>query len=57
MSSVIHESAIIDAGALIGEDTRVWHWTHICSGAKIGEHCSFGQNVFVGNEVVICSHD
>jgi UDP-2-acetamido-3-amino-2,3-dideoxy-glucuronate N-acetyltransferase len=31
----------------------VWHWAHICSGAKIGTGCSFGQNVFVGNDVVI----
>ena len=48
-----HETAIIDPGATIGEGSRVWHWVHICSGAKIGERCSFGQNVFVGNKVVI----
>ncbi|MEO2216689.1 acyltransferase, partial [Chromobacterium vaccinii] len=33
--------------------TRVWHWVHICGGAKIGKGCSFGQNVFVGNDVLI----
>ena len=49
----IHETAIVDAGAEIGEGTRVWHWVHICGGAKIGRNCSFGQNVFVGNRVVI----
>src|ERR1700752_2201289 len=48
-----HETAIIDNGAQIGEATRVWHWVHICGGAKIGERCSLGQNVFVGNDVVI----
>lgn len=53
MSPSIHESAIVDIGAQIGSGTRIWHWTHICSGAKIGRQCTFGQNVFVGNEVVI----
>jgi UDP-2-acetamido-3-amino-2,3-dideoxy-glucuronate N-acetyltransferase len=43
----------VDEGAQIGNGTRVWHFVHICSGAKIGEKCSFGQNVFVGNRVVI----
>jgi UDP-2-acetamido-3-amino-2,3-dideoxy-glucuronate N-acetyltransferase len=49
----IHPTAIVDEGALIGEATRIWHWVHICSGARIGERCSFGQNVFVGNDVQI----
>ncbi len=49
----IHSTAIVDAGARIGDDTRIWHWTHICAGAVIGRDCSFGQNVFVGNQVVI----
>ncbi|MBK1647772.1 N-acetyltransferase [Rhabdochromatium marinum] len=48
-----HSSAIIDEGARIGTDTRIWHWVHICAGARIGARCSFGQNVFVGNDVVI----
>ena len=48
-----HESAIVDEGAEIGAGSRVWHFVHICSGAKIGEKCSFGQNVFVGNKVTI----
>lgn len=50
---MIHETAIIDEGAQLGEGCRVWHWVHICSGAKIGNDCSFGQNVFVGNDVQI----
>jgi len=49
----VHSTAIIDPGAQIGERTRIWHWVHICSGARIGQDCSFGQNVYVGNEVVI----
>ena len=53
MSYAAHPSAIIDAGAQIGEGSRIWHWVHICAGARIGERCSFGQNVFVGNDVVI----
>lgn len=50
---IIHPTAIVDEGAQIGEGSKVWHWVHICSGAKIGERCSFGQNVFVGNDVTI----
>lgn len=53
MNYTKHESAIVDAGATIGAGTRVWHWVHICGGARIGERCSLGQNVFVGNKVVI----
>jgi len=53
VSYTAHPSAIIDAGAQIGEGSRIWHWVHICAGARIGERCSFGQNVFVGNDVVI----
>ena len=49
----VHPTAIIDDGAQIGADTRVWHWVHICGGARIGAGCSFGQNVFVGNDVII----
>lgn len=48
-----HETAIVDDGATIGAGTRIWHWVHVCGGARIGERCSFGQNVFVGNRVVI----
>ncbi|MBE0376721.1 acyltransferase [Pseudoalteromonas prydzensis] len=53
MSYHVHESAIVDAGAKIGNDTRVWHFVHVCSGAQIGERCSLGQNVFIGNKVTI----
>lgn len=52
----IHPTAIIDEGAQIGDGTRVWHWVHICGGARIGKGVSLGQNVFVGNKVVIGDH-
>ena len=48
-----HKSAIVDEGATIGEGTKIWHFSHVCSGAVIGNACSLGQNVFVGNQVVI----
>jgi UDP-2-acetamido-3-amino-2,3-dideoxy-glucuronate N-acetyltransferase len=52
----VHETAIIDDGASIGEGSRVWQWVHVCGGARIGEGVSLGQNVFVGNKVTIGSH-
>jgi len=51
--TTIHPSAIVDEGAQLGEDCRVWHFVHISAGARIGARCSFGQNVFVGNDVRI----
>ena len=48
-----HPSAIIDPGAQIGDDTRVWHFAHICAGARIGQRCSFGQNTMVADGVLI----
>ena len=53
MSISVHSTAIIDDGAQIGAGSRVWHFVHVCSGAKIGKGVSLGQNVFVGNKVVI----
>jgi UDP-2-acetamido-3-amino-2,3-dideoxy-glucuronate N-acetyltransferase len=53
MGVTIHPSAIVDEGAQLGDGCRVWHFTHICAGARIGHDCSFGQNVFVSNHVVI----
>ena len=48
-----HPSAIIDDGAQIGEGSRIWHFVHVCGGARIGAGVSLGQNVFVGNKVII----
>jgi UDP-2-acetamido-3-amino-2,3-dideoxy-glucuronate N-acetyltransferase len=53
MPYTVHPSAIVDAGAQIGEGSRVWHFVHVCGGARIGKGVSLGQNVFVGNKVVI----
>ena len=50
---MIHSTAIVDEGAQIGEDSRVWHWVHVSGGAKIGKGVSLGQNVYVGNKVLI----
>ena len=53
MTTTIHPSAIVDEGAQIGDGSRVWHFVHVCGGAKIGQGVSLGQNVFVGNQVTI----
>ncbi|MFV7784433.1 acyltransferase [Shewanella marisflavi] len=53
MNYMKHETAVIDEGAIIGNDSRVWHWVHVCGGARIGKGVSLGQNVFVGNKVTI----
>ncbi|TMJ00635.1 MAG: N-acetyltransferase [Alphaproteobacteria bacterium] len=53
MGVAIHPTAVVDPGATIGENSRIWHWVHICAGARIGRSCSLGQNVFVGNRVTI----
>jgi UDP-2-acetamido-3-amino-2,3-dideoxy-glucuronate N-acetyltransferase len=50
---MFHSSAIVDDGAKIGVNTRIWHFSHVCGGAQIGNECSLGQNVFVGNDVRI----
>ncbi|MGP1680901.1 MAG: UDP-2-acetamido-3-amino-2,3-dideoxy-D-glucuronate N-acetyltransferase [Giesbergeria sp.] len=56
MQYTVHPSAIVDDGAHIGEGSRIWHWVHVCAGARIGKGVSLGQNVFVGNQVVIGDH-
>ena len=55
----IHPSAAVDEGAVIGDGTAIWHFSHICVGAVIGNNCSLGQNVlvadnaFLGNNVKV----
>ncbi len=56
MSYQAHETAVIDKGAEIGEGSRIWHFAHICGGARIGEGCSFGQNTMVADGVIIGSN-
>lgn len=53
MPVTIHPSAIVDEGAQIGEGSRVWHFVHVCGGARVGQNVSMGQNVFIGNKVTI----
>ena len=48
-----HETAIVDKGALIGANTKIWHWSHISSYANIGKNVSIGQNVFVSGKAKI----
>jgi len=48
-----HPSSIIEKGAKIGQNTKIWHFCHITAGAKIGEKCTLGQNVFVDGKVKI----
>jgi UDP-2-acetamido-3-amino-2,3-dideoxy-glucuronate N-acetyltransferase len=49
----VHESSFVDNGAEIGEETKIWHFSHIMSGAKIGTNCNIGQNVVISPDVVI----
>lgn len=48
-----HESAYVDDNCVIGDETKIWHFSHIQSGTRIGKKCVFGQNVNVGNNVSI----
>jgi UDP-2-acetamido-3-amino-2,3-dideoxy-glucuronate N-acetyltransferase len=48
-----HESCFIDEGCSIGDDTKIWHFTHVMPGARIGRRCSIGQNVAVSPGVVV----
>ena len=53
MSYFRHETAIVDEPATIGEGSKIWHFSHVMSGAELGERCNLGQNVFVANGVRI----
>lgn len=48
-----HHSAIIDQGAIIGEGTKIWHFSHLMAGCKLGKNCTIGQNVFIAASVVL----
>ena len=49
----VHESSYVDAGSEIGEDTRIWHFSHVMSGSRIGRRCNIGQNVVISPQVTI----
>jgi UDP-2-acetamido-3-amino-2,3-dideoxy-glucuronate N-acetyltransferase len=53
MEILIHPTAIVDQGAQIGGGTKIWHFSHIMSGAKIGNDCVLGQNVYIGGKAII----
>ena len=53
MSYFKHESSYVDEGVEVGEGTKIWHFCHVMSGAKIGKNCSLGQNVNVGGKAII----
>src|SRR3954468_11272117 len=48
-----HETAVVDDGAEIGAGTKIWHFSHIMPGAKLGERCNVGQNVVISPDVVL----
>jgi UDP-2-acetamido-3-amino-2,3-dideoxy-glucuronate N-acetyltransferase len=52
-SYFVHETAIVDENVEIGEGTKIWHFSHVQSGARIGKKCVLGQNVNIGNNVTI----
>ncbi|HEY7751156.1 MAG TPA: acyltransferase [Ignavibacteriaceae bacterium] len=53
MSYFVHESAIVDEPVQIGDGTKIWHFSHVQKGAKLGKNCVLGQNVNIGPNVVI----
>ena len=48
-----HESAFVDEGADVGDGTKIWHFSHVQSGARLGKRCILGQNVNVANDVIV----
>lgn len=53
MSYFVHPTAIVDAGVDIGDDTKIWHFSHVLRGTRIGRRCVVGQNVMIGPDVVV----
>ena len=53
MAFFVHESSYVDDNVTIGDGTKIWHFCHLLSGARIGSNCSLGQNVNIGNNAVI----
>jgi UDP-2-acetamido-3-amino-2,3-dideoxy-glucuronate N-acetyltransferase len=49
----VHETAIVDAGCEVGKGSKIWHFTHIIKGSKIGRNCNIGQNVMIGPDVTV----
>ena len=53
MDYFVHPTAVVDEGCEIGSGTKIWHFSHIMPGCKIGENCNIGQNVVISPEVVL----
>ncbi len=53
MNYFAHETAVIDEGCIIGNDTKIWHFSHIMPNCQIGERCNIGQNVVISPDVVL----
>lgn len=53
MQYFAHSTSVIDDNCLIGEGTKIWHFTHIMTGAVIGKNCNLGQNVVIGSKVIL----
>ncbi len=53
MTVFVHETSIVDDGAIVGDGTKIWHFSHVQAGAQIGQNCVLGQNVNVGCEAII----
>ena len=51
MSFFAHPTAIIDDGCQVGNDTKIWHFSHLMTGCVIGDNCTIGQNVFIAAKV------
>lgn len=52
----VHASSYVDEGAIVGSGTKIWHFCHVMSGARVGERCSFGQNCVISPGVIIGSN-
>jgi UDP-2-acetamido-3-amino-2,3-dideoxy-glucuronate N-acetyltransferase len=48
-----HDTAVVDDGAHVGAGTKIWHFSHVCAGARIGKNCVLGQNVYIAPTVVV----
>ncbi|MFC1878388.1 DapH/DapD/GlmU-related protein [Chloroflexota bacterium] len=48
-----HPTSVIDPGAIIGAGSKIWHFCHVMPGARIGQNCILGQNVFVAGDTLI----
>lgn len=53
MDYFVHPTAVVDEGCEIGSGTKIWHFSHIMSGCKLGENCNIGQNVVISPEVIL----